>query len=61
MTTLICELRTTDGKHVGTLLLEEKTFRSGKKGYWGQGKLVIDDRRHQCQAQAVRIGPVESD
>jgi hypothetical protein len=37
--------------------MDEKTFASGRVGFFGQGKAIIDGERYQCQAQAVRIVP----
>ena len=53
---LTVTIRNDNGKALGVLVLKEKTFRSGKPGYHGVGKLEIDGVRFQCQAQAVRIG-----
>ncbi len=52
---LTCEIRTIEGTTLGVLLLQPKTFKSGKTGYHGQAKLEIDGRRHQVQVQAVQI------
>ena len=49
------------GKTVGVLVLADKTFASGKKGWFGQGKIEIDGVRYQAQAQLVRIGEVETE
>lgn len=45
------------GSVVGILQMDEKTFASGRVGFYGQGKAIIDGERYQCQAQAVRIVP----
>lgn len=52
---LTVTIRSDDGQAIGALVLAEKTFASGKQGYFGQGKLVINGERYQCQAQMVRI------
>ena len=57
MQTLTCELRTLTGESLGVLVLNPKEFKSGKPGYFGQAKVTIGDRRYQCQAQCVAIGP----
>ena len=49
-------LRDENGRAVGILVLSEKTFSSGKVGYYGQGKVTIAGKRYQCQCQAVMIG-----
>jgi len=53
---LTATIRTDDGQCVGILVLKSKTFKSGKPGYHGVGKIEIDGVRYQCQAQVVRIG-----
>jgi len=53
---LTVEIRTVDGQSVGVLVLKEKVFRSGKEGYFGQGKVEMDGQRFQAQAQMVAIG-----
>ena len=58
---LTATLRDEDGKAVGILVLSEKTFSSGKVGYYGQGKMTIAGKRYQCQCQAVMIGGQEGD
>ena len=53
---LTATIRTDDGTAVGVLVLQEKTFKSGKVGYFGQAKLEVAGRRHQAQCQLVAIG-----
>lgn len=53
---LTATIRTADGECIGILVLKPKTFSSGRQGYFGTGKIEIDGERHQCQAQAVKIG-----
>ena len=53
---LTCEIRTLTGESLGVILLNEKTFASGKPGYFGQTKLELEGVRYQAQAQLVRIG-----
>jgi len=55
MATLTCEIRTLEGESLGVLLLETKVFASGKVGWHGQAKLVVDGERYQAQSQLVRI------
>jgi len=52
---LTTKIRTVDGKSLGVLVLEPKTFRSAKAGYHGQGKLTLDGQRCQAQCQLVAI------
>ncbi len=39
----------------GVLVLADKTFASGKAGYFGQAKITIGGQRYQAQAQLVAI------
>jgi len=48
-------IKTEDGETVALIPLAPKTFRSGKVGYFGQGKALVDGERHQLQCQAVKI------
>ena len=52
---LTCEIRTLTGESLGVILLNEKEFKSGKSGWFGTAKVVIDGIRYQTQAQLVRI------
>ena len=54
---LTCEIRTLTGETIGVLVLNTKTFSSGKVGFFGLGKMAIDGQRYQCQAQLVKIQP----
>jgi len=45
-----------DGKKL-ELILKEKKFSTGSKGFWAGEKLAMNDgRRYQVQVQAVLIG-----
>jgi hypothetical protein len=51
-----------DGKLIGTLSANAKEFKTGSRGFYGQGKIEIDGKRYQVQIQLVEIGskkPVE--
>lgn len=48
-----------DGKTVGKIVTSEKTFSSGSRGYFGQGKVEINGKRFQAQVQLVEIGSKE--
>lgn len=37
------------------IVAETKTFKSGKEGYWGQGRWLIGGRRYMAQIQVVEI------
>ncbi len=45
-----------DGKVVGMLAANEKNFKTGSRGFYGQGKFEIDGKRYQGQIQLVEIG-----
>ncbi len=45
-----------DGKVVGMLVANEKNFKTGSRGFYGQGKFEIDGKRYQGQIQLVEIG-----
>lgn len=59
---LIAEIRDANGKVLGTVVLSPKGFKTGSKGYFGQGKMpgVADEERLQVQVQAVIIGSKEA-
>lgn len=46
------------GQVIGVLVLQPKTFASGKQGFFGQAKLTIAGERFQ--AQAVKIDKKEN-
>ena len=52
---LITDVRQVNGETVGVLVLSEKTFRSGKTGFFGQGKITHKGQRYQAQCQLVAI------
>ena len=54
---LTATIRSDDGQAVGVLVLKGKEFKSGKLGYFGQGKIEIEGQRYQSQTQLVAIAP----
>lgn len=52
---LTAEIRELTGESLGVILLNEKTFKSGKSGWFGTAKIEIDGIRYQCQSQLVKI------
>lgn len=48
--------RDEEGKVLGKLVANEKTFASGSRGFYANGKIEIAGKRYQCQAQLVEIG-----
>jgi len=57
---LIVEIKTEDGKPIAILVAAPKNFKTGSRGYHGQGKLEIDGKRYQTQVQLVEIGSKNS-
>jgi len=53
---IIAELKSDEGKVLGTLTATQKEFKTGSRGFYGQGKLEIDGKRYQVQLQCVEIG-----
>jgi hypothetical protein len=45
-----------DDQSVGILKAAEKVFKTGSRGYFGMGKIQINDKRYQVQVQLVEIG-----
>jgi hypothetical protein len=45
-----------DNQAVGILTAAEKVFKTGSHGFFGMGKIQIDDKRYQVQVQLVEIG-----
>lgn len=43
-----------DGQVVGLLMAEEKTFKTGSRGFYGNGKVAIGEKCYQVQL--VEIG-----
>lgn len=45
-----------DGKLIGELTASPKEFKTGSRGFYGQGKIEIEGKRYQVQIQLVEIG-----
>lgn len=60
---LIVEIKSSDGKALGILTVAAKDFKTGSKGFFGNGKIEIEGKRYQAQVQLVEIGskPTKSD
>ena len=37
-------------------ILDKKDFKTGSKGFYGQGKMVAGGKKYQVQIQCVEIG-----
>lgn len=44
------------GRLAGAITAEEKTFKTGSKGYFGTGKVTLNGKKYQVQTQLVEIG-----
>ncbi|TAH53988.1 MAG: hypothetical protein EYC68_01265 [Chloroflexota bacterium] len=53
---LIVEIKTAEGQTIALLTVEAKNFKTGSRGYHGQGKIDFDGKRYQTQVQMVEIG-----
>jgi hypothetical protein len=53
---IIAELKSDDGKLLGMMTVAPKTFKTGSRGYYANGKLELDGKRYQLQIQLVEIG-----
>lgn len=56
MSSLIVEIKTAEGQTVALLTVDAKNFKTGSRGYHGQGKIDFDGKRYQTQVQMVEIG-----
>ncbi|MCC7164007.1 MAG: hypothetical protein IT331_16035 [Anaerolineae bacterium] len=53
---LIVEIKTAEGQTIALLTVDAKNFKTGSRGYHGQGKIDYDGKRYQTQVQMVEIG-----
>ena len=53
---IIADLKLDDGKSVGVITAPQKDFKTGSKGFYGNGKLDIDGKLYTVQIQLVEIG-----
>lgn len=53
---LIVEIKTAEGQTIALLTVEAKNFKTGSRGFHGQGKIDFDGKRYQTQVQMVEIG-----
>lgn len=56
MSSLIVEIKTAEGQTIALMTVEAKNFKTGSRGYHGQGKIDFDGKRYQTQVQMVEIG-----
>jgi hypothetical protein len=53
---LTIDVRNAEGTVIGTMYADEKEFKTGSKGYWAGGKLVVDGKKYQASCTLVEIG-----
>jgi hypothetical protein len=53
---IIIEIKSPDGQSLGLLTAAPKDFKTGSRGFHGQGKVEIEGKRYQAQIQLVEIG-----
>lgn len=53
---IIIDLKSPDGTSLGVLTAAPKDFKTGSKGFFGNGKLEIEGKRYQAQIRLVEIG-----
>lgn len=53
---MIIVMKDSNGKELATIIANPKDFKTGSKGFFGNGKVEIDGKRYQVQFQAVEIG-----
>jgi hypothetical protein len=53
---IVAELKTDSGQLVTILTVPPKEFKTGSRGFFGNGKVELDGKRYQVQIQMVEIG-----
>ena len=53
---IVAELKTDSGQLVAVLTVPPKEFKTGSRGFYGNGKVELDGKRYQVQVQMVEIG-----
>jgi hypothetical protein len=53
---IVAELKDENGKTLAVFSALSKTFKTGSRGYYANGKAEIDGKRYQVQIQLVEIG-----
>lgn len=56
MSSLIVEIKTAEGQTIALLTVDQKNFKTGSRGFHGQGKVDFEGKRYQTQVQMVEIG-----
>ena len=53
---IVVRVEAEDGTLLTVTTLTPKQFKTGSKGFYGQGQIVVDGKRYQLNLQAVEIG-----
>jgi hypothetical protein len=53
---IVAELKTDSGQLVSVITVPPKEFKTGSRGFFGNGKVELDGKRYQVQIQLVEIG-----
>ena len=53
---LLAEIKTSEGQALALIQLPAKAFKTGSRGFYGNGKIEIAGKRYQTQVQLVEIG-----
>lgn len=53
---IIVKFETEDGTSIGQIEANQKDFKTGSRGFHGQGKVELQGKRYQTQVQMVEIG-----
>jgi hypothetical protein len=53
---IVAELKTDSGQLVSVFTVSPKEFKTGSRGFFGNGKVELDGKRYQVQIQMVEIG-----
>ena len=53
---IVAELKDENGKSLAVFAAAAKTFKTGSRGYYANGKAEIEGKRYQVQIQLVEIG-----
>jgi hypothetical protein len=53
---IVAELKTDTGQPISVFTLPPKEFKTGSRGFYGNGKVEVDGKRYQVQIQLVEIG-----
>jgi hypothetical protein len=53
---IIADLKDENGKTVAVMTATAKTFKTGSRGFYANGKVEIEGKRYQAQIQLVEIG-----